>query len=365
MDAAAAGAVLTVDLEAIAENYRRLDRESGGAVCAAVVKANAYGLGVRRVAPALHGAGCRHFFVAHLREGVALRALLPEVEIQVLHGPMPGTEPAFRDARLIPVLNSLAQVDAWRNSGGGPAALHLDSGLSRLGLAPAEVEILAETPARLRGLELRQVSSHLASGELPDAASNGEQRIAFEAARRLLPAAPASLAASSGIFLGPEFHLDMVRVGVALHGVNPTPKQPNPMRQVVNLQAKILNAREIDAGEGVGYGLTWRAPGRRRIATVAMGYGDGYLRALGNRAEAAIQGQRVPVVGRISMDLITLDVTEAPESALDFGAPVEMIGETVTLDELAAAGDTIAYEILTGLGERLHRAYLGERGDPC
>ena len=362
MDRDAAGAILTVDLNALQANYRILDEASGSATCGAVVKANAYGLGIGPVARALHRAGCRHFFVAHLGEGEALRALLDDVEIQVLHGANAGTEDRFREHRLIPVLNRLAQVDAWRQNGGGPAGLHLDSGLARLGLSGPELETLAAEPDRLAGIELRLISSHLASGETPDAASNPQQRAAFEAKRALLPAAPASLVASSGIFLGPEYHYDAVRVGVALHGVNPTPEQSNPMRQVVTLEAKILTVREIDRGEGVGYGLTWRAPGRRRIATVSMGYADGYIRTLGNVAEAVIQGRRVPVVGRISMDLITLDVTEVADGALEFGAPVEMIGATIGLDELAEAGDTIAYELLTGLGPRLHRAYLGEAG---
>ncbi len=360
MDRDAAGAILSVDLEAFQANYRTLDAASGGAICGAVVKANAYGLGLGPAAKALHAAGCRHFFVAHLGEGEALRAILDDVEIQVLHGANRGTEDRFRTARLFPVLNSLDHVEAWRESGGGPAGLHLDSGLSRLGLSDCEIETLAREPERLAGIDIRLISSHLASSEDRDAASNPEQRARFEARRALLPPAPASLAASSGVFLGPEYHYDMVRCGIALHGVNPTPDRPNPMRQVVTLTAKILTVREIDPGEGVGYGLTWRAPARRRIATVSMGYADGYIRALGNVAEAAIQGRRVPVVGRISMDLITLDVTEVPSCALGFGAPVEMLGPTISLDELATAGGTIAYELLTGLGARLHRAYVGE-----
>jgi alanine racemase len=346
----AAGAILTVDLEALTWNYGRLCLELGGVPCAGVVKADAYGLGLRPVARTLAAAGCRSFFVAHQAEGEALRRALPDAEVFVLHGPMPGQEAVIAAARLVPVLNTPAQVRAWLTAAArAPAAVHLDTGLNRLGLSRDQL-------AGVECLNLRLVMSHLASAEEPDNPANAAQRRRFVELKALLPAAPASLVNSSGIFLGPDYRFDMGRGGVALYGVNPMPGRPNPMRDVVHLQGKILSVRQIDSGEGVGYGATFRAAGPRLIATVPVGYADGYFRALGNRAFAAIDGHRVPVVGRVSMDLITLDVTEAPGAAE--GALVDLIGGGVALAEVAHWAGSIEYEVLTALGRRYHRRYI-------
>ena len=353
-----AGAILTVDLAALADNWRSLAERAAPAQCAAVVKANAYGLGIERCAPALWSAGARLFFVAHLEEGIALRAVLPRAEIFVLHGPFPGTEDDFRAHALTPVLNDLGQIEGWA-TGGGPAALHLDSGLNRLGLGARELDLLAAEPERLGGFEVAAVLSHLVISEEPDNPTNEAQRARFAASLGDLPPARASLANSSGIFLGPHFHFDFVRAGAAMYGVNPTPPAANPMREVARLQGRILSVREIGAGEHVGYAAAFTAPRRRRIATVATGYADGYLRALGNRAMASLAGRKAPVVGRVSMDLITLDVTDADEGAARPGALVDLIGGGAPIDEVAAAADTIAYELLTRLGSRFHRAYIG------
>lgn len=356
----AAGAILDVDLDALAENYARLVEELSGAACAAVVKADGYGLGAGPVVAALADAGCGYFFVAHQFEGEEIRRLLPEAEILVMHGPMPGTEAAFVEARLVPVLNTRAQVEGWLAAAAtAPAALHVDSGLNRLGLGPAELAAIA--PERL---DLALVMSHLASAEEPENPMNRAQRQRFLETLAGLPTARASLANSSGIFLGPDFHFDLARAGVALYGVNPTPDRPNPMRDVVRLRGRILSLRQIDSGEGVGYGSTYRAAGRRLIATVPVGYADGYFRAFGNRAFAAIDGHRVPVVGRVSMDLITLDVTDVPGGVAREGALVELVGGAVPLADLAQAAGTIEYEILTALGPRYHRRYR-RRGKPA
>jgi alanine racemase len=355
----AAGAILTVDLAALVANYRRLRAELGTVECAAVVKADAYGLGLAAVARALAGAGCRSFFVAHQIEGQALRALLAEADIYILHGAMAGTEAGFAADRLIPVLSTPAQIDGWLAAvPNHPAALHLDSGLNRLGLSPAQLDDLLATPERLAALELTLVLSHLAAAEAPENPANREQLDRFRALKAKLAAPRSSLANSSGIFLGPEYHFDLGRAGVALYGVNPTPGRPNPMLEVVRLQGKILALREIDRGEGVGYGAAYRAAGPRRIATVPVGYADGYFRALGNNAFAALDGQRIPVVGRVSMDLITLDVTALPAGAAEVGRLVDLIGGAVPLEAVAAAAGTIEYEILTALGPRYHRHYL-------
>ncbi len=365
--AARAGAILTIDLDAVADNYRRLCAELGAVACAAVVKADAYGLGMARVAPALARAGARTFFVAQLEEAIALRAMFPvEVEIYVLNGLGAGPVAEFQAGRVHPVLNSLGEIDAWaaaaRAAGRAlPAAVHIDTGISRLGLPDDELEALAADRGRLAGIDLRYLLSHLACADRPEHPLNAEQLRRFRAARARLPDAPASLANSSGIFLGADYHLDLARPGVALYGVNPTPGQPNPMRQVVRLQGKILQVREIDASRTVGYGATHRAAGPTRIATVAVGYADGYLRSLSNRGSAWLGDRRVPVVGRVSMDLITLDVTGASAEAARPGAFVDLIGADLSTDEVAEAAGTIGYEILTSLGRRYHRVYRGGR----
>ena len=351
----------------MADNYRRLCAELGAAACAAVVKADAYGLGMARVAPALARAGARTFFVAQLEEATALRAMFPvEVEIYVLNGLGAGPVAEFQAGRVHPVLNSLGEIDAWaaaaRAAGRAlPAAVHIDTGISRLGLPDDELEALAADRGRLAGIDLRYLLSHLACADRPEHPLNAEQLRRFRAARARLPDAPASLANSSGIFLGADYHLDLARPGVALYGVNPTPGQPNPMRQVVRLQGKILQVREIDASRTVGYGATHRAAGPTRIATVAVGYADGYLRSLSNRGSAWLGDRRVPVVGRVSMDLITLDVTGASAEAARPGAFVDLIGADLSTDEVAEAAGTIGYEILTSLGRRYHRVYRGGR----
>lgn len=358
-----AGAVLEIDLAAIVENWRNLGaRLRAGAYAAAVVKADAYGLGMAQVAPALAAAGCRLFFVATLDEGLALRRLLPDAEIAVFNGLLPRTDGEFRDSRLTPVLNDPSQVAAWRAAAGTralPAMIHVDTGMSRLGLAPAELARLAAAPEQLAGLSLRAVLSHLACAEDAAHPLNAAQLAAFGAARGALPRAPASLAASSGIFLGPDYHFDFVRPGAALYGVNPTPAHANPMRQVFRLKGRILQVRDVDRGATVGYGAAHRMERPGRIATVAVGYADGWLRSSSHRGSAGIAGQRAPIIGRISMDLLTLDVTGIDPALVRPGGFVDLIDERHGIDEVAMAAGTIGYEILTALGRRYHRVYRG------
>jgi len=360
-----AGAVLTVDLAAIAGNWRRLEDKTGQGRCAGVVKANAYGLGMARVAPALARAGCRVFFVAHIEEGVALRALLPAADIHVLNGALPGTEAEIRDARLVPVLNSLGDIERWQafcaKCGEMLAAdVHVDTGMARLGLPPSEFAVLAAEPARLSGIRLSHVMSHLACADEPEHPLNGRQLADFRAALARLPRAAASFANSSGIFLGADYHFDLARPGIALYGGNPQPGRPNPMAQVVRLQGKILQVRDVDTPQTVGYGATHRFTGPGRVATVAVGYADGFLRALSNSGCGWFGDVRAPIVGRVSMDLITLDVGSVPPHLAAPGAMVDLIGPNSPIDDVAAAAGTIGYEILTGLGDRYHRVYVGE-----
>ena len=356
--ASRAGAILEIDLGAIVANWRLLAAKAAPASCAAVVKANGYGLGAAPVARSLAAAGCGRFFVATLDEGIALRqALGAAPEIAVLNGPLAGTAPEFVAARLVPVLNDPGQIETWdraASSSRPPAMVHVDTGMSRLGLSAAEFESSID---RLQSLGARALISHLACADEPEHPLNAAQRERFIAARRRLPGLEASLAASSGIFLGPDFHFDVVRPGAALYGVNPLPGAPNPMRPVVRLRAKILQIRKIDSGESVGYGAAHIMGGLGLLATASIGYADGWPRSLSHRGGGWLAGTRVPVVGRVSMDLASFDVSAAAPAALYPGNTIELLGEHYGVDAAAADAGTIGYEILTSLGARYHRIY--------
>jgi alanine racemase len=357
-----ASSVLEIDLDAIVANWRLVAaRVGGGERAAAVVKADAYGLGASRVAPALAQAGCRLFFVATSEEGVALHRAVPAAEIAVLNGYVPADPRHWTRARLIPVLNDLGQIEAWRGRA-RPAMLHIDSGMNRLGLPRAEVERLVAEPKLLEGVALAGILSHLACADEPDHPLNAAQREVFRAICALLPPARASLAGSSGVFLGSQYHFDFVRAGAALYGVNPLAGTPNPMRQVVHLKGRILQVRDVDRGEGVGYGAAYRMGRAGRIATIAVGYADGWLRSSSNRGSVGIAGQRVPVVGRISMDLMTLDVTGIDPDKARPGALVDLLDDSYGVDAAAEAAGTIGYEILTSIGRRALRLYRGGPG---
>jgi alanine racemase len=353
-----AGAVLEIDLGAIVANWRLLAAKAATAACAAVVKANGYGLGAVPVARALMGAGCRRFFVATLDEGIALRAALGGApDIGVFNGPLPGSAAEFAAARLIPVLNDPGQLEPWAalaTPGKPRPIIHIDTGLSRLGLSSAEFEACLE---RIAAVSASTLISHLACAETPTHPLNGAQHARFVAAKQLLPHLEAGLAASSGIFLGQEFHFDLVRPGAALYGVNPCPGATNPMRPAVRLAAKIIQVRKIDSGESVGYGAAHIMDGPGMLATAAIGYADGWPRSLSQRGCGWLAGIRVPLLGRLSMDLATFDVSAAPPSELYPGNMIELIGEHYGVDDAAADAGTIGYEILTALGARYHRIY--------
>jgi alanine racemase len=353
-----AGAVLTVDLGAVVSNWRLLAaRAAPHADCAAMVKADAYGLGAEQVGPALARAGARVFFVATLDEGIRLRRVITQ-EIGVLEGPRPSAVGEFRAHRLTPVVNSLDQLARWQESGGGRAILHVDTGMSRLGLSEREVEIVAAEPDRLRGVELGWIMSHLVSGEVQHDPDNTLQLARFREALAKLPKAKASLANSAGVFLGPAYHFDLVRPGAALYGLAPVEHSPNPMKTTVRLEAEILTLRTIADGCSVGYNAQWRANRSTRIATVGVGYADGYLRSLTNRGRGYIAGRSVPLVGRVSMDLVTFDVTDLPESACRPGALVTLMGPELPPDQLGALAGTNGYQMLTGLSRRYARRYI-------
>lgn len=361
-----ATAILHVDLAAIEANWQQLRRRHPGGAVAAVVKADAYGLGAAAVAPHLHAAGCRHFFTATLAEAIALRPLLPGAMLAALNGPPSGSERDHLAHDILPVLASRGDIERWgalarARESRLPVLLHVDTGMNRLGLDAAGLRVLADDPGRLDGFSVRYVLTHLVAAELADDATNAAQLERFAAACAVLPPAPRSIANSSGLFLGAGFASDLARPGAALYGINPTPGRPNPMRLPVRLRARILQTREIEAGEGVGYNAIWRAARPSRIATLGIGYADGWRRILSGHALGAwpaaadFDAAPVPLVGRVSMDLTTCDVTDHP--LLAPGDWLELLGPHSPPETLAAAAGTNAYEILTGLGPRIARTH--------
>jgi alanine racemase len=358
---AEAGGVLTIDLAAIVANWRLLGARAAPAECAAVVKADAYGCGIAPVVAALSAAGCRTFFVAHLEEGRRARKAAPRADVYLLNGLLPGSAPAIAEAGLRPVLGSLEEVREWEaftaaTGWSGGAALHVDTGMNRLGLPLDEARALNDRPRRLSLL-----MSHLACADEVDHPLTARQLTAFRELRARFPGVPASLANSSGVFLGAEAHHDLVRPGVALYGANPTPHLPNPMRPVVRLEGRIAQVREVPAGETVGYGASWTAPRPSRVAVISVGYADGVLRAGSPGAgrpgaEVVVAGRRCRLAGRISMDLIAIDVTDVPGATR--GDLVTLLGDGIGVDDYAAHAGTIGYEVLTSLGQRYRRVYI-------
>ncbi len=355
----AAGGILTVNLAALRHNYTIIAHRIAPTRTAAVVKADAYGLGAHRVAPAFYEAGCRDFFVAHLGEAIALKPVLkPDATLYILNGLQPGTESACACENIVPVLNSLEQVENWARLGTKlgtklPALLQVDTGMSRLGLSATELDGLTNDFSLLDSIDVRFIISHLASGDEPENPANAAQLAAMRAALARLPKLPVAFANSGGSFLDKSYHFDLARPGVALYGVGPAPIKP-----VLTLSARVIQVRDVDKGAAIGYGGTYIAQGPMRIATIAVGYADGWFRSLGNKGSAYFGDTRLPIVGRVSMDSITLDVSALPENTLRLGSLVELIGPHQRLEDVARDCDTIPYEILTALGNRYARVYV-------
>jgi alanine racemase len=365
---APATGVLTVDLDAIVANWRKLEKTAVPAECAGVIKADAYGCGLDPVARALAGAGCKTFFVATVDEARAARAAVPSAAIYVLDGFFQNCGDAYAEVNARPVIGDLNELAEWdvfcRRSGWeGGAGIHIDTGMNRLGLTISEAQgIIPRINAGDHGITL--VMSHLACAELLNHPLNAKQLAAFREIASLFSGVPASLANSSGIFLGAQFQFDLVRPGAGLYGINPTPEADNPMQAVVDLKARIVRIRSIDKGETVGYGGTWTARRPTKLAIVSAGYADGYFRAGGSNdgtrgAEVIVAGKRCPIAGRVSMDLIAVDVTDLEKNAARRGHMATLIGEGITIDELAHHFGTIGYEVLTSLGRRYARVYKG------
>jgi len=364
-----ASGLLRINLDEISGNWCALRDLVAPAGCAAVVKADAYGLGADRVIPALHRAGCRTFFVATLDEAIAARALAPEASVYILDGLLPKSAGEMRDSGAIPVLGSGAAIAEWAAAAESrkaplPAALHVDTGLNRLGLSASEVQATVRDMHLLERIDVRLVMSHLACADEPASPMNERQRGVFDELRKILPSAPASLAASDGLMLGSAYHYDLVRPGYALYGGQAFGGGPTPVKPVVSLAVKILQVRDVAPGHSVGYSATWAPKRLSRIAIIAAGYADGLFRHLsrqtdGNGGFVAIGGKLAPIVGRVSMDLVTVDVTDITDPPPQPGDLVEVLGPTIPLEAMGAAAGTIGYEVLTSLGRRFHRVYVG------
>jgi alanine racemase len=361
MSPAPAPLALTIDLAALARNWRRLAAVAAPAACAAVVKADAYGIGIEPAVQALAAAGCRTVFVALPQEGAEVRAAAPDTDIYVLDGFLPDAAGLYRENDLRPVLGSPEEVALWATQGGSrPSALHVDTGMNRLGLSLHEALELSRQPARLAAIAPRLLISHLACADTPDHPLNRAQLAMFSEIRAEFPNLPASLANSAGIALGPEFHFDLVRPGIALYGALYAAGRP-PLDVVATLKAQILQIRDVPGGESVGYGAAETLRRDSRIAVIAAGYADGYLRAAGSggsrrAAQAIVRGRPAPLVGRVSMDLIAIDVTGIV--GVSRGDWVELFGAAMPIGDVAAAAGTIPYELLTGLSRRARRTYL-------
>ncbi|MDK4717840.1 alanine racemase [Rhizobium sp. CNPSo 3968] len=355
--------ILSIDLAALARNYARLSSEVAPAKAGAVVKADAYGLGADRVARRLHAHGCRHFFVAQFAEALALRPILPaNAAVFVLNGLQPGNEETSARDGIIPVINSLEQWQRWAETGKSlgrrlPAVLQFDTGMSRLGVPPEDRPELARLLQIEGKIDVMFIMSHLASADDPDSAQNEDQRIEMQRIAGEFAQFPVCFANSGGIFLGETFHGMLVRPGIALYGGAATGGAKNPMEPVVRLDVAVVQVRTVSSNTRVGYGGTYVTAGEARLATIAAGYADGLPRSLSGRGAVYCDGIRLPVVGRVSMDSITVDITDLPEGRLTLGSFVEVLGPNQTLEDLARDAGTISYEILTGLRNRYQRYY--------
>ncbi|MBP2448025.1 alanine racemase [Rhizobium leguminosarum] len=363
MAAQGATGYLTIDLAALGRNYQTLASMLAPVRAGAVVKADAYGLGAERVAATLFGEGCRHFFVAQFVEAVRLRpALAREAQIFVLNGLQPGNEIACAEMGIVPVLNSLAQWRQWSETARIlqrclPAVLQFDTGMSRLGFPPEERAALAAALRNGTNVEILFIMSHLASADDIESGQNGEQFAEMSRIADEFPGFDISFANSGGVLLGDAYHGVLARPGIALYGGAPNTGEKNPMEPVVSLDVAVVQTRAVPAGAKVGYGGAHVTLGEMRLATIAAGYADGLQRSLSDRGAVYFKGIRLPIVGRVSMDSVTIDISALPEGVLTLGSLVEVLGPNQTLEDIAGDAGTISYEILTGLGDRYHRQY--------
>ena len=355
---------LEINIDSIIHNYQLINNKVGNTECAAVLKADAYGMGASVIAKALDKAGCSTFFVATIDEGIELRACFSkdENQIAVLSGLLEGSEDIFYSNKLTPVLNDTEQIKKWaiynkQKNISAPSILHIDTGMNRLGLTINELYDIIKNPTELKELHVEWIMSHLACGDQPRDIMNEKQLSVFLNAKKEFPNVKASLANSAGVFLGQSYHLDMVRPGIALYGSGSGSIPSKPLKQVIKLYSRILQIRTLSTGASVGYGASYRVSEATRVATVGLGYADGYLRSLSNCSWVFFNGLRLPVIGRISMDYITIDITQIASEKIQTGDFIEIIGDKFTLDDLATVANTVPHELLTRLGTRHHRIY--------
>ena len=355
---------LEINIDSIIHNYQLINNKVGNTECAAVLKADAYGMGASVIAKALDKVGCSTFFVATIDEGIELRACFSknENQIAVLSGLLEGSEDIFYSNKLTPVLNDTEQIKKWaiynkQKKISAPSILHIDTGMNRLGLTIYELYDIIKNSTELKELHVGWIMSHLACGDQPRDIMNEKQLSVFLNAKKEFPNVKASLANSAGVFLGQSYHLDMVRPGIALYGSGSGSIPSKPLKQVIKLYSRILQIRTLSTGASVGYGASYRVSEATRVATVGLGYADGYLRSLSNCSWVFFNGLRLPVIGRISMDYITIDITQIASGKIKTGDFIEIIGDKFTLDDLATVANTVPHELLTRLGTRHHRIY--------
>jgi alanine racemase len=359
-----ANSFLCINIDLIINNYLLLKKKLGKATCAATLKADAYGVGAAEVGAALVKAGCSSFFVATIDEAIDLRNHIPlkHVKIAVLSGFLPKTGPIFNEYNIIPVINNLEQLRDWKkyNSEAGKSLdsiLQIDTGMNRLGLTPNELSKILNNPAEMNGANLCGLMSHLACSDEPNHEMNQQQLSEFIKAKNKLPRMETSLANSGGIFLGKSYHFDLARPGIALYGATPNYNACNPLKQAIKLYGRVLQIRETGANQTVGYGASYKPTRDSVIATVGVGYADGYLRSLSSNSYAFFNNIKIPIIGRVSMDCITVDISSVPTRTIKPGDFIEVMGDNFTIDDIAKAANTVPHEILSRLGTRHFRQY--------
>ncbi|AGF74877.1 alanine racemase [Bartonella australis AUST/NH1] len=357
-------AVATIDLGAIAENYTILSQRTAPIECSAVVKANAYGMGVEKIAPTLYHAGCRTFFIAQITEALQLKAILPpDATLALLNDIPPTAEEFIAQSGIVPVLNSWQTIESWRTlcqktGKKFPAIVQIDTGMNRSGLNQKELQQLINDPSLFAKADIKYVMSHLANADDATHPFNRVQLAATKTALAQLPACKASLANSGGIFLGPDFYFDLVRPGIALYGIDPHKKYPTSLKPVLKLEAQVMQSQNIDAGMPVGYGGSFITRRSSVLATISVGYADGWLRALSNKGAVYFNGHKLPITGRVSMDSIIVDATDLKDKKPERGDWVELIGTHQTIENISADANSIPHEILASLGSRCKRIYI-------
>ncbi len=354
--------LIEIDTQAIAKNYRTLHSMLPHSTCAAVLKADAYGFGAKTIAPLLMHEGCRAFFVAHLEEGLLLKTVLKKPFVYVLSGLLPNTADLFVENDLIPILNDFEMVKSWAKEAQSrksklACALHIDTGMRRSGFDQKNLTKLLDSSDLLKALDLHFVMSHLVSSQDNTHPYNEQQKTLFDDLRQHFPMTKASLADTGGIYLGESYHYDLVRPGKGIFGLFTPPNDSPLLHPCVKLLGRILQIRTACKGESVGYGATYTLTRESKLATLGVGFADGYDRRFSTHSYVEIQGFKAPVIGNISMDYTVVDVTDIPESLCLVGEWAEFANENLTLDELAQSIGTISRELSTGFGQRLYRVY--------